>query len=1193
MKKKISLAVIGFSGILTIFLFSVVFIFQTSLFQGLALKEIHKIIPGQLSWKELSFSFLSGVLDIRELRLSGKDESVPIHIPRLSIDISLQRLFKGELLISSVQADACQLDLSLNKKGQLNLLSALVDPAPDPKEKKGGAFIMPMNIRINKINIRNGAIRFIAGKEDIDSFFSGLDVSISGFDLSKASAMVEMGILKGSFRWKENVIELLSLTARADISGSALSGIRVLTALNGMELDLSGTADKVLAEPVLDLTLKTRLDLEALKKIYKTVAFPSGTAATELRLKGSPKNPEAVLSITYGPGSFQNQPIEALNLKSVLKDRVLTLLPSRLESGLGSLQLEGIVDLKEAFPEGFFPKTKDLDQIRYELILNQDLPDMSKIPLLKDDVKGRLSSKAVLKGKGVLPGKIKADVSWGLKAEQIVCHPLYPAMDILVDLKAGFEGHTADIQFLDIRSKEMNLKGKGSLVMPGFDVSAMTLSGQFHLDAKHLAWLENFIPVSAKGPVNITAAVDGDLFAPSAHIVVNGKDIEAKKNRIGDVAADLKISKGILTIERADLSNKNSRLGVQGSVVMPGPGSRKMAANPNMDLTLYGGRIFLEDFMPDMKGRISLLGKVWGDVENPSANFDMSGRDLLIHGRKIQGISAKAALREKIIEINEIRADVAKTSHVKAGGRVSLADGTLDISLKADDFDLAIIDALQKQNIQKAVLSIDATAKGRIENPVLEGRIHIKDIKVSSHEMAPLDIRFGLENKMLHIKTGTLLIKGRDFPGKTLDLEASGFVPLEIIRPFVKDMEKARGKINISASLKGKVTDPLFLLDLGFDELAFTMDRLEQDFHQISGHIRVTPEKIEIIRFSGNIDQGQVELGGSLGLSGGSLKDMDLKLNAHQLPLDIPDMMELTLDSRLTLKGTSLKSELSGEIRMLEGRYYRNVDLVSAAIKKTRKIEPLLFKKENPILDGMSLNILVTGQEPLLVDNNMAYLAVSPDLAVRGTAGTPVLAGRATVDSGTINFYKSEFDVKKGEINFINPYKTDPVIDIEGEMKLRAWTIFLMVSGPLDNLDMQLFSEPPESHADLVSLIAFGKTTKEMGKTQENGQAASGRVVSGLLAEALQKNLKAATGVDQLEIKMDEQDGSGSQAVRVTVGKDLSRQMGVIYDVDTRSGDTVQRVTTFYKLMENLLMRGFQDSGGKMGGELKYRLEFR
>jgi len=61
----------------------------------------------------------------------------------------------------------------------------------------------------------------------------------------------------------------------------------------------------------------------------------------------------------------------------------------------------------------------------------------------------------------------------------------------------------------------------------------------------------------------------------------------------------------------------------------------------------------------------------------------------------------------------------------------------------------------------------------------------------------------------------------------------------------------------------------------------------------------------------------------------------------------------------------------------------------------------------------------------------------------------------------------------------------------------------------------------------------------------------------------------------------------------VTVGKELSRQITVKYGVDVRNGETIQRVTTDYKILENFLMSGFQDTGGDFGGELKYRLEFR
>jgi translocation and assembly module TamB len=306
-------------------------------------------------------------------------------------------------------------------------------------------------------------------------------------------------------------------------------------------------------------------------------------------------------------------------------------------------------------------------------------------------------------------------------------------------------------------------------------------------------------------------------------------------------------------------------------------------------------------------------------------------------------------------------------------------------------------------------------------------------------------------------------------------------------------------------------------------------------------------------------------------------------------------MMELTLNSRIFLTGTPEKSSLAGEVMLLEGRYYKDValDLVNTATRRVRKVSPVKEKKSIPFLENMALNVQVNRREPLLVDNNMAYLLISPDLTLRGTAHTPLITGRTTVDSGTINFNKTEFEVKKGVIDFANPYKIEPTIDIEGETVIRTWTVTLMVSGTPDNLNLELYSDPFETHADIISLIAFGKTSREMGKTQDGGEIASGQIVSNMLANAFQKDLKAASGLDQLEFRMGSGTGSGAQGVQVTMGKDLSRQMGVTYGVDTRGGETVQQVSTYYKLLENLLVKGFQDSGGKMGGEIKYRLEFR
>ncbi|MDD4073544.1 MAG: translocation/assembly module TamB domain-containing protein, partial [Desulfobacterales bacterium] len=63
--------------------------------------------------------------------------------------------------------------------------------------------------------------------------------------------------------------------------------------------------------------------------------------------------------------------------------------------------------------------------------------------------------------------------------------------------------------------------------------------------------------------------------------------------------------------------------------------------------------------------------------------------------------------------------------------------------------------------------------------------------------------------------------------------------------------------------------------------------------------------------------------------------------------------------------------------------------------------------------------------------------------------------------------------------------------------------------------------------------------------------------------------------------------------IKVTVGKALSERMTVKYETESKSGEMLQRAIAEYKLMENILLSGFQDSKGFFGGEFKFRLEFR
>ena len=51
--------------------------------------------------------------------------------------------------------------------------------------------------------------------------------------------------------------------------------------------------------------------------------------------------------------------------------------------------------------------------------------------------------------------------------------------------------------------------------------------------------------------------------------------------------------------------------------------------------------------------------------------------------------------------------------------------------------------------------------------------------------------------------------------------------------------------------------------------------------------------------------------------------------------------------------------------------------------------------------------------------------------------------------------------------------------------------------------------------------------------------------------------------------------------------------MTVKYAVSSKDGEIIQRAITEYKLLENILVSGFQDNQGIFGTELVFRVEFR
>jgi autotransporter translocation and assembly factor TamB len=452
------------------------------------------------------------------------------------------------------------------------------------------------------------------------------------------------------------------------------------------------------------------------------------------------------------------------------------------------------------------------------------------------------------------------------------------------------------------------------------------------------------------------------------------------------------------------------------------------------------------------------------------------------------------------------------------------------------------------------------------------------------------------EFHLIFLEAGHLRVKGSGTLDGYFDLTADGDVPAEAAMLFLKDVTDIKGKISLQAEMKGSVSEPGLSAEIVFHDIGYTLPQINAPFKGINGKMQLSSSHLRIENITGNLDSGMFQVNGDVALENFRPGNIQLDCNINKMPINVPETMDVLLSANLSASGTMEDILLEGDIVILEGVYYKNAktSLLESMQEKTRSMEVPVIKKKTFLFDNVRYNISLTYREPFIVDNDIAYLEIHPDLNLSGTLNTPVITGTAKVQAGTITFQNKSFIVERGIVSFLDPYKIAPELDITGSIKIRKWLISLTVQGAPDRLIVELASTPSEEDADILSLLVFGKTTYEMSSGNTDDTDSTETLMAKLIASSFGANIKKTTGLDYLEVKTDnDETESASDSVNVTVGKDLSERLAIKYTIGSGRGGYHQRAATEYKLIEYILLSGFQDIEGSYGGEIIFRIEFR
>ncbi len=347
------------------------------------------------------------------------------------------------------------------------------------------------------------------------------------------------------------------------------------------------------------------------------------------------------------------------------------------------------------------------------------------------------------------------------------------------------------------------------------------------------------------------------------------------------------------------------------------------------------------------------------------------------------------------------------------------------------------------------------------------------------------------------------------------------------------------GKIEVAGMLgKPLATGRLDLTGGGIE--------LRDDRHpaltDITASIDLSQDRITLKALHATVAGGTLRGTGALKIQAGMPAAMDFRLTGNHLPVLRNDSLILRANTELRLAGPWQHATLTGTVGLVDGLFYRDIELLpigspfttpsAAALPKIDAPPNLAATLPAPI-SHWDLNVLVRTQAPFLIRGNFATGRIDGQVRVGGTFGQPSPAGEVRLSEFRAALPFSTLHVRAGTARFTPGSGFDPLLEIRGTAEPRPYQVNLYVYGRASNPQLVLTSNPPLPDNEIMTLLATGTTTTGL----ENPQAASTRALQ-LLAEELRRG-RFAVGkrlrpllklLDQVDFSLAETDPYSSES---------------------------------------------------------------
>lgn len=691
------------------------------------------------------------------------------------------------------------------------------------------------------------------------------------------------------------------------------------------------------------------------------------------------------------------------------------------------------------------------------------------------------------------------------------------------------------------------------------------------------------------GTVTLNTHVDGQLnrLLGGGHLSMQGGQIYGESYR--SVASDIVFSGEEIGLSKLTILQDGGQIRGSGGYNFHSKDFHLQATGSGFELAHFEK---LKNPRFPLTGQLDFQLQGQGTLQNPSLTAAGHLVNLTVGGEQMGSINLEAHTQQRKLIYH--LTSTLKTARVEAHGQTELQGNyPTQANLNFSQFDidsilkLAGVDSISGHSAIAGVMDISGPAKYPRQ---MNGEIKINELAMTLQGVSLKSdgaVHAALKDGVLHLDPLHITGDGTDIRADgnlgivdrhDLNLRMRGSVNMRLAQVFNPDLT-ASGLVDFNLDAGGTTARPDLRGNVQFKNVAVAYGNFPNGLSQMNGNLQFNQDRLEVRTLTAMTGGGQISLKGYFTYQSGLYED--LTATGKNIRIRYPQGISSVVDTNLRLQGSRNNQILSGNVLITRFALNPNLDLAAFA-GASNSVSPV--PNPNAPENHVRLDIRISSAPALNFQNSFAKLAGDVDLRIRGTLATPSVLGRVTVTEGSAVFAGTQYQLQHGEIFFTNPVRIEPTIDLNAMARVEDYDITIGVHGTPNKLNVSYRSEPPLPQADVIALLALGRTQEEQRVYQQQQQAAgvnstTDALLSGALNATVSNRVQKLFGVGSVKIDPTFVGSLGNSTARITVEQQVSKHVTLTYATNVNS-TAQQLIQAEFDLTRTVSLLAVRDEAG-------------